>query len=121
MRIAERGLRNILKHFGSIEGTPETTQVDGSLGTRHMMVRDPAAYLFTPKGGLFQPCYYAGAKVEKGQTAGWLHFVEDVDTPPLELQYCASGTIWFGAGSGRVVRGDVVAVVMEDYADDWDI
>src|SRR6185312_7743898 len=40
VRIAERGLRNILKHFGLIEGRPETGQRDGAAGTRHMMVRD---------------------------------------------------------------------------------
>lgn len=119
VRIAERGVRNILKHFGVMRGQPETTQADGSPTTRHMMVRQPAAYLFVPRSGLFQPTRYAGAEIEAGQLAGWLHFVEDVDTPPLELFHRVSGTIWFGAGPGRVTRGDVVAVVMEDYADDW--
>ncbi len=120
VHIAERGIRNILKHLGVIDGTPESAQADGRSGTRHMMVRDPSAYLFAPKAGLFEPTHYAGAEVEKGQTAGWLHFIEDVDVPALELHYGASGTIWFGAGPGRVARGDVVAVVMEDFADDWD-
>jgi len=119
VRIAERGVRNILKHVGVIDGTPETGQADGSAGTRHMMVRDPAAYHFTPKAGLFEPSNYVGTQVAKGQTAGWLHFVEDVDKPPLQLYYGAPGMIWFGAGPGRVTRGDVVAVVMDDYTDGW--
>lgn len=118
VKIAQRGLTNVLKHFGVIEGTPETAQLDGSPGTRHMMVIDPKAYLFTPRTGLFEPTHYAGEQVEAGQTAGWLHFVEDIETPPIEMFYGASGTIWFGAGPGRVTRGDVVAVIMDDFEND---
>jgi N-alpha-acetyl-L-2,4-diaminobutyrate deacetylase len=121
VRIGERGVRNILKHFGVIEGEPDTTQADGRAGTRHMMVRDRAAYVFAPRAGLFQPTHDAGQTVEEGAPAGWLHFVEDVDNPPLELFYGKSGIIWMGAGPGRVERGDVVCVVMEDYRDDWGI
>ena len=55
VRIAERGLRNILRHFGVVEGTSETGQRDTSPGTRHMMVRDPSCYVFAPSSGLFEP------------------------------------------------------------------
>jgi len=119
VRIGERGVRNVLRHFGVIAGDPEVSQRDGSTGTRHMMVRDPAAYLFAPKTGLFQPTHDAGAEVSAGDLAGYLHFVEDVDTPPIELHYQRSGIIWMGAGPGRVQRGDTVCVLMEDYNDDW--
>lgn len=40
VRIGRRGVDNVLKHFGVIEGKPDTTQRDGTAGTRHMMVRD---------------------------------------------------------------------------------
>lgn len=119
VKIGERGVRNILKHFGVIEGDPDVSQQDGTEGTRHMMVRDPAAYLSAPRTGLFQPMHDAGAEVRAGDLAGYLHFVEDVDTPPVELHYQRSGIIWMGAGPGRVQRGDVVCVLMEDYDDDW--
>ncbi len=119
VRIGRRGIDNIMKHMGLIEGTPETDQRDGSPGTRHMMVRDPKAYVFAPRAGLFEPTHYVGEAVEEGEVAGWLHFVEDVDTPPIELCYGMSGVLWMGAGPGRVTRGDSVGVVMQDYADDW--
>jgi predicted deacylase len=51
-----------------------------------------------------------------GQPAGYLHFVEDVDRPPIELRYQHDGVLWMSAGPGRVGRGDTVAVVMTDYA-----
>lgn len=115
VRIARRGIDNILKHMGVIEGTPDTTQRDGSTGTRHMMVRDPAAYSFTPAAGLFEPAKLAGDRVSAGEPAGWLHVVEDVDRDPVEICFRVSGHVWMAAGPGRVARGDVVSVVMSDY------
>jgi N-alpha-acetyl-L-2,4-diaminobutyrate deacetylase len=115
VRIALRGVRNVLRHFGVIEGTPDTSQRDGTAGTRHMMVRDPRAYTFTPAAGLFEPAHLATSEVQAGDVAGWLHFIEDVDRGPLELRYGVSGILWMASGPGRVQRGDVVAVVMRDY------
>ena len=117
VRLGERGVRNMLKHMGMLGGKPETVQRDGSPGTRHMMVRDPAAYSFAPASAVFEPRHLAGETVGKGQSAGFLHFIEDVDHPQLELFYGASGVLWMAAGPGRVQRGDCVAVVMQDYAD----
>ena len=58
-------------------------------------------------------------EVQAGDLAGVLHFVEDVDTPPIELHYQSSGIVWMAPGPGRVQRGDVVFVLMKDYVDDW--
>jgi N-alpha-acetyl-L-2,4-diaminobutyrate deacetylase len=117
VRIGHRGLSNTLKHFGLIEGKPETGQRDGSPGTRHMMVRDQACYAFAPAEGVFEPRHMVGDSVEEGELAGYLHFVEDIDHAPIEVHYGRSGVIWMGAGPGRVQRGDVVAVLMNDYDD----
>ncbi|WP_342361813.1 succinylglutamate desuccinylase/aspartoacylase family protein [Terrarubrum flagellatum] len=115
VRIADRGVRNVLKHWGVIEGRPDTAQRDGSPSTRHMMVSDPAAYSFLPRTGLFEPRNLVGDTVKAGDLAGLLHFVEDIDAPPIEIRYRASGVLWMGAGPGRAQRGDCVAVVMRDY------
>jgi len=117
VRLGERGVRNMLKHLGMLTGVPETVQRDSTPGTRHMMVRDPAAYSFAPVNAIFEPRHVAGEPVQKGQTAGFLHFIEDVDHPQQEVQYGASGILWMAAGPGRVQRGDCVAVVMQDYAE----
>jgi predicted deacylase len=117
VRIGHRGLSNTLKHFGLIEGKPETGQRDGSPATRHMMVRDQACYAFAPAEGVFEPRHMVGDSVEEGELAGYLHFVEDIDHAPIEVHYGRSGVIWMGAGPGRVKRGDVVAVLMNDYDD----
>ncbi|WP_199089491.1 succinylglutamate desuccinylase/aspartoacylase family protein [Bosea sp. ASV33] len=115
VRIADRALANILKHFGLMDGKPDTTQRDGSPGTRHMMVRDAAGYSFAPAGGLFEPRHVVGDVCRAGDLAGYLHFVEDIDRDPLEVRYRRDGVLWMSAGPGRVQRGDAVAVLMEDY------
>jgi N-alpha-acetyl-L-2,4-diaminobutyrate deacetylase len=114
VRTAERGVHNILKHFGVIESRTENAQ-ENATSTRHMMVRDPASYVFAPSPGLFEPCHLAATDVQQGEAAGFLHFVEDIDRPSLELRYGMTGVLWMAAGPGRVQRGDVVAVVMRDY------
>ncbi len=120
VRIAERGLRNVLRHAGVLAGEPETAQRDGSAGTRHMMVRHQDSFSFAPTAGVFEPRHMVGDAVEAGETAGFIHFVEDVDRPPIELRYKRSGLIWMSAGPGRAARGDCVAVVMTDYAEPTD-
>lgn len=117
VRIAERGLRNVLKHFGVLDGEPDTSQRDGTRATRHMMVRDQSHFTFSPANALFEPRNLAGDDVEAGGLAGFLHFVEDVDRPPLEVRYRRSGVLWMAAGPGRAQRGDTIAVVMTDYAE----
>ena len=115
LRIGERGLRNLLCHLGMLDGTPQTTQKNGASGTRHMMVPDPSCYSFATGAGIFEPCSSAGELVQKDQPAGYLHFVEELDRGPLEIRYQAPGLLWAAAGPGRVLRGDCVAVVMQDY------
>mgnify|MGYP001171026160 CR=1 FL=1 len=115
VRHARRGIDNVLKHWGVIEGKPDTAQRDDTPGTRHMMVRDPANYSFAPANGTFEPANVAGDEVRAGAPAGWLHFVEDIDRDPIEVTYQRDGLLWMAAGPGRVTRGDVVGVVMQDY------
>ena len=110
VRIARRGLMNTLRHFGLVEGTPDTTP-----GTRHMMVPNNDCYVRAPTDGVFEPCHLAGQTVQEGETAGWLHYLQDVDRPPLELRFRHGGVIWFSPGPGRVRRGDSLIVVMTDF------
>lgn len=115
VRLGERGVRNVMKHLGMLDGAIDTSQRNGAKGTRHMMVRDAACYSFAQAGAVFEPRHVAGDAVEQGQTAGFLHFVEDVDRAPIEVRYGGTGILWMAAGPGRVQRGDCLAVVMQDY------
>ena len=115
VRIAERGVRNVMRHLGMMDGAPETAQRGGQAATRHYMVPNPACYSFAPRGGVFEPRHAVGESVAAGETAGFVHFIEDIDTPPIEIRYAESGELWVTAGPGRVQRGDCVAVLMHAY------
>lgn len=116
VRIAERGLLNVLKSLGMVDGKPDTSQRDGSPGTRHMEVRDQDSYLFAPSEGLFEPKHLAGAEVKAGQLAGYLHFIEEWARDPMPVEYRTDGLLWMAPGPGRVRKGDVVGVVMKPFA-----
>lgn len=116
LRIAERGLDNVLKGFGMIDGKPDTSQRDGRNATQHMEVRDQTGYVFAPSDGLFEPRHLAGAPVKAGELAGHLHFVEEWAREPMAVEYRSDGFLWMACGPGRVRKGDVVAVVMRPYS-----
>ncbi|KPK29062.1 MAG: peptidase M14 [Betaproteobacteria bacterium SG8_40] len=115
VRIAERGLDNVLKWMGIIEGTPDISQPGGGR-TRQMMVRDQRSYLFAPSDGLFEPCFLPEQKIRAGELAGYLHFVEEWERQSQPIEFGIDGTIWMAPGSGRVKKGDVMAVIMQDFA-----
>ncbi len=115
LRIGRRGVMNILRHLGMVEGSPDTVQRDGAAGTRHMHVPGRDCYSFAPAAGTFEPTGLVGQQVRAGTPAGYLHFVEDTGRAPVEVRYRRDGILWMSAGPGRVARGDTVAVVMTDY------
>lgn len=115
VRIAERGLDNVLRWMGMIEGQPDTAQQDGHPGTRHMQVRDQKGYVFAPSDGLFEPLHLPGAAVKAGQLAGYLHFVEEWAREPMPIEFRSDGFVWMAPGQGRVKKGDVIGVIMQPY------
>ena len=114
VRIAERGLDNVLKWMGMIDGKPDTAQPDGS-HTRQMQVRDQRSYLFAPSDGLFEPKFLPEQEVRAGTLAGYLHFIEEWAREPQPIEFPIDGYIWMAPGSGRVRKGDVMAVIMQDF------
>jgi predicted deacylase len=114
VRVAERGLDNVLKWMNMIEGKPDLSQPDGKR-TMHMQVRDQKSYLFAPSDGLFEPLYLPGQRVRAGERAGYLHFIEEWAREPLSMEFRIDGHVWMAPGSGRVRKGDVVAVIMQEY------
>lgn len=114
VRIAERGLDNVLKWMGIVDGDPDIAQPDGGR-TRQMMVRDQRSYLFAPSDGLFEPRFFPEQEIRAGELAGYLHFVEEWEREPQPIEFGIDGTIWMAPGSGRVRKGDVMAVIMQDF------
>src|SRR5438876_969093 len=101
LRIAEGGVRRVLKALGVLESAPPA-----EFETRLMQVGGPDYYCYASDGGLFEPLVELGAEVEAGTAAGAIH---PHDTPwrePAIARFARSGTVICKRVPGRVERGD---------------
>jgi hypothetical protein len=113
LRLAERGVRNVLAQLGVIQagagappsGTSRLTQIPG-----------PAGYVFAPIGGVFEAFHELGDPVEAGESAGQVHVLDDPARPPEVVRFKISGTLYSRRAFGRVERGNCVSVVVTNCA-----
>ncbi len=107
----ERGVRNILKLHGVLDGKIETPATP----TKLVGVKDPTTALaLAPHGGLFHAFNKGGDWVEKGQEAGRLYDFHDPSRPPTLVRYSQSGCLWAVHTGPRVERFDVLSIVMNE-------
>jgi len=107
----ERGVRNILKFHGVLDGKIEAPATP----TRLVGVKDPTTALaLAPHGGLFHAFNKGGDWVEKGQEAGRIYDFHDPSRPPTVVRYSESGCLWAVHTGPRVERFDVLAIVMNE-------
>lgn len=108
--IADRGVRNILRHFGVLAGEPE--------GEQSRLLETPDdAYTMAMANGLYEPCAEVGAALRAGDFLGRIHFPDNPEHEPLALRASRDGLLITRAGRGWVRRGDTVAVLATDVTD----
>jgi hypothetical protein len=65
-------------------------------------------FVYAPEPGLFEPAVRLGDRVEAGQQAGQVHFVDNPARPPVPCHFKAAGMVICKRHFGRVERGDCV-------------
>lgn len=103
MAIAERGVRRVLKHVGSVPAMPLGAE---PAETRMMEVGGIDYFVYSPDFGLWEPLVALGAEVEAGQAAALLHFPETPWREPIPAHFRHSGTVICKRIPSRVQRGD---------------
>ncbi|MGH7154561.1 MAG: succinylglutamate desuccinylase/aspartoacylase family protein [Acetobacteraceae bacterium] len=103
LRIAERGVRNLLVHVGIL---PPNERIAPEGRTRVLEVGGPDYYGYTPENGVFAPAVELGDSVQAGQLAGHIHFPETPWAPPVEVRFQRAGTVLCKRIPGRTARGD---------------
>ncbi len=103
LRIAERGIRNLLVHVGIL---PESERMATPEPTRFLEVGGPDYYTYTPEPGVFEPAAELGQSVHEGQIAGRIHFPETPWAPPAEVRFQRDGIVLCKRIPGRTARGD---------------
>jgi uncharacterized protein len=108
LAVAERGVRNMLCHFGLMAG-----EIEGP-PTRLTKVGGPEYYVHAPCRGLFEPAFELGDTVEAGQRAGLIHFMDDPASPPVEIRFQAAGLVICRRPILQVERGDCLGHLATD-------
>ncbi len=109
--IAERGVANLLAHFGLIawplDQPPRPTRV--------MSVPDTHWYVLSRADGVFEPLVDLGAAVTAGQAVGQVHDPTDPLGQPVIHHAERSGTVVAKRAMARCALGDSLFVLAEDY------
>ncbi len=114
LKVARRGVRNMLAHFGLTEAPPAGE--DAGPEPRLMEVKGSEYYVHSPCRGLFEPAFELGDEVGAGQTAGHVHFIDDPAAPPVEVRFEGDGLVICKRPILQVERGDCLAHLATDYA-----
>ncbi len=110
-KVAVNGVRGILEHMGIVKETDITRKRPK---TRIMEVKDVSYYVYAPHPGLFEPVVKLGATVKKGQTAGFVHFMDDPGREPVEVKFNTDGLVLCERIPGKVERGDCLFHLASD-------
>jgi predicted deacylase len=114
LRVCERGVCNLLDHFGVLEAPTPT------LDNEHRLVKiaGPEGYVLSPATGVFEAFHALGERVETDEPAGQIHFLDDPARAPEVARFRTSGMLYGKRAPGRVERGNCVGVVVTDHRTD---
>jgi N-alpha-acetyl-L-2,4-diaminobutyrate deacetylase len=111
--VAERGLRNLLKHFGVIEGKPETRASLGLKPTRMMTMPDNA-YVVADDAGLLEMLVDIDAPVKAGQPIARVYDIDRPGDAPSVYRAGADGVLLGRCHLCLVKSGDFLGMVARD-------
>jgi len=111
---AYEGIRNVLKHYGILEGT--IVKIDPARPTppRFVQAVNLEDYIPCPRNGVWEPTVDIGIDVEEGSLLGRLHDFSDHASSALEIRAHRSGTLsmlYFGA---VCKKGSTLYVISQD-------
>lgn len=115
LRMAERGLRNLLVHFGMVEGRVIAPEEEGDPPTRLVVIPDIECYEMAPETGIYEPFVALGEPVALGQALGQVHFPAIPTREPWVVGARRAGMLLCKRGPGWVERGDNVAIIAADF------
>ncbi|NRB55992.1 MAG: succinylglutamate desuccinylase/aspartoacylase family protein [Salinicola sp.] len=107
LEIVESGLARVLHRLGMIAVAPPSA----SRKTQWLAVQGHSHYLFTPRPGMFEPCFRLGETVTEGQLAGRLYDPYEPWQPPRELYVESDGIVVCARTFAGVDAGDCLCVL----------
>ncbi|MRG71946.1 N-alpha-acetyl diaminobutyric acid deacetylase DoeB [Alphaproteobacteria bacterium HT1-32] len=108
--IAERGIRNLLRHFEILDEPLEATP------TVEMEMPDERSFLISDHAGLFEPVADLGDAVMEGDVVCRIYRIEAPQEAPAEYRAARDGTVIGRNHKGLVAHGDFLAGIAIDRA-----
>ncbi len=115
LRIADIGLRNLLRHFGLLDEPLVRREDFGMEPTRLLHTPDSDCYVFAEDDGIYEVMADLGSEVEAGSVIGRIHNLHDPSKEPVAHTAHRSGLLICRHFPGLIKRGDCAAVIAEDY------
>ena len=109
-RLAERGLRNFLRHTGVLAGEVETRAARGLPEAVILRAVDAGDYVLAPESGLFETAVGLGQEVDASEIVGRLHFPERPDRPPVDVRAGRAGIVCSIRAIATTQQGDCLVV-----------
>ncbi len=110
-RIAQSGLRNVLRHVGLLKGAVETRQSLGKPPAILVQALNRDDYLLAPESGVFEIAVDLGQMVKQGDCVGAIHHLERPDRYPEPIIAKSSGFLITARVPCLTQQGDCVAVI----------
>lgn len=113
LAIAETGTRNLLFHFGIVQGEVITCEARGMPATKQLEVPDAKNYLIVTESGIYESFHELGSDIRVDEPIGQIHFPQHPLRQPVVIRSARSGILLGVRGPGFVETGDCVALVAQ--------
>lgn len=113
-QLTQRGLRNVLIHFGLLTGEVITRASLGLPPTKWVQSLDREDYRFAPESGLYETLYSLGDPVKAGEPVGLIHFIERPEREPVTVVAPSDGILIASRSPSICAQGDCVAVIAHE-------
>jgi len=117
-RLCQDGLKNVLIHFGVLQGEVLTRESLGMAPVRWIQALSQEDYLFAPESGYFEILVEAGSDVSAGQPIGALHFPERPQRNPELIVAPSSGVAIAHRGPTLTRQGDLLFCLAHDVSEE---
>ena len=114
VRWAYHGTRNVMKHFGLLDGDPVDLTLPGLDRQRLVSATDVDRWITAPVSGISEPLVRLGEFVTEGTPVTAIHDFERWDEPPVVIRADGDGYVLQRKFRAATEAGEVVMIIAQE-------